>query len=204
MSTFPNGSIPQVEGRALALQGEDIDTDRIIPARFLKCVSFDALGGQVFADDRAELNGEHPFDRSEFQGAKILVVNSNFGCGSSREHAPQALMRWGLRAVVGVSFAEIFFGNCLALGIPCVTASPDTIEAIQQAVLAAPDQSLCLDLSSMRLASSSVDWAVAMESGPREMLLSGRWDATSQLVENSAEIKALMARLPYLNDFMTA
>jgi 3-isopropylmalate/(R)-2-methylmalate dehydratase small subunit len=204
MSTFPNGSIPQVEGRALALQGEDIDTDRIIPARFLKCVSFDALGGQVFADDRAELNGEHPFDRSEFQGAKILVVNSNFGCGSSREHAPQALMRWGLRAVVGVSFAEIFFGNCLALGIPCVTASPDTIEAIQHAVLAAPDQSLCLDLSSMRLASSSVDWAVAMESGPREMLLSGRWDATSQLVENSAEIKALMARLPYLNDFMTA
>lgn len=204
MSTFPNGSIPQIEGRALALQGEDIDTDRIIPARFLKCVSFDALGGQVFADDRAELNGEHPFDRSEFQGAKILVVNSNFGCGSSREHAPQALMRWGLRAVVGVSFAEIFFGNCLALGIPCVTASPDTIEAIQQAVLAAPDQSLCLDLSSMRLASSSVDWAVAMESGPREMLLSGRWDATSQLVENSAEIKALMARLPYLNDFMTA
>ena len=204
MSTFPNGSIPQVEGRALALQGEDIDTDRIIPARFLKCVSFDALGGQVFADDRAELNGEHPFDRSEFQGAKILVVNSNFGCGSSREHAPQALMRWGLRAVVGVSFAEIFFGNCLALGIPCVTASPDTIEAIQQAVLAAPDQSLCLDLSSMRLASSSVDWAVAMESGPREMLLSGRWDATSQLVDNSAEIKALMARLPYLNDFMTA
>ena len=203
MSTFPNGSIPQIEGRALALQGEDIDTDRIIPARFLKCVSFDALGGQVFADDRAELNGEHPFDRSEFQGAKILVVNSNFGCGSSREHAPQALMRWGLRAVVGVSFAEIFFGNCLALGIPCVTASPDTIEAIQQAVLAAPDQSLCLDLSSMRLASSSVDWAVAMESGPREMLLSGRWDATSQLVDNSAEIKALMARLPYLNDFMT-
>ena len=204
MSTFPNGSIPQIEGRALALQGEDIDTDRIIPARFLKCVSFDALGGQVFADDRAELNGEHPFDRSEFQGAKILVVNSNFGCGSSREHAPQALMRWGLRAVVGVSFAEIFFGNCLALGIPCVTASPDTIESIQQAVLAAPDQSLCLDLSSMRLASSSVDWAVAMESGPREMLLSGRWDATSQLVDNSAEIKALMARLPYLNDFMTA
>ena len=204
MSTFPNGSIPQVEGRALALQGEDIDTDRIIPARFLKCVSFDALGGQVFADDRAELNGEHPFDRSEFQGAKILVVNSNFGCGSSREHAPQALMRWGLRAVVGVSFAEIFFGNCLALGIPCVTASPDTIEAIQQAVLAAPDESLCLDLSSMRLASSSVNCAVAMESGPREMLLSGRWDATSQLVENSAEIKVLMARVPYLNDFITA
>ena len=204
MSTFPNGSISRVEGRALVLQGEDIDTDRIIPARFLKCVSFDALGGQVFADDRSELNGEHPFDRPEFQGAKILVVNSNFGCGSSREHAPQALMRWGIRAVVGVSFAEIFFGNCLALGIPCVTASPDTIELIQQAVLAAPDQSLCLDLSSMRLVSGSVDWELAMEAGPREMLRSGRWDATSQLVEKSAEIKALMTRLPYLNDFIRA
>ena len=204
MSTFPNGSISRVEGRALVLQGEDIDTDRIIPARFLKCVSFDALGGQVFADDRSELNGEHPFDRPEFQGAKILVVNSNFGCGSSREHAPQALMRWGIRAVVGVSFAEIFFGNCLALGIPCVNASPDTIELIQQAVLAAPDQSLCLDLSSMRLVSGSVDWELAMEAGPREMLRSGRWDATSQLVEKSAEIKALMTRLPYLNDFIRA
>ena len=204
MSTFPNGSISRVEGRALVLRGEDIDTDRIIPARFLKCVSFDALGGQVFADDRSELNGEHPFDRPEFQGAKILVVNSNFGCGSSREHAPQALMRWGIRAVVGVSFAEIFFGNCLALGIPCVTASPDTIELIQQAVLAAPDQSLCLDLSSMRLVSGSVEWELAMEAGPREMLRSGRWDATSQLVEKSAEIKALMTRLPYLNDFIRA
>ncbi|MED5383888.1 MAG: 3-isopropylmalate dehydratase small subunit [Cyanobacteriota bacterium] len=204
MSTFPNGSIPQVEGRALVLQGEDIDTDRIIPARFLKCVSFDALGEQVFADDRAELNGEHPFDRSAFQGATILVVNSNFGCGSSREHAPQALMRWGVRAVVGVSFAEIFFGNCLALGIPCVTASAETIEAIQQAVLAAPDRSWCLDLSSLRLSSSGADWDVAMDAGPREMLRSGRWDATSQLVENSAELKALMARLPYLNDFLPA
>ncbi|AII42298.1 hypothetical protein KR100_02640 [Synechococcus sp. KORDI-100] len=204
MSTFPNGSIPQVDGRALVLQGEDIDTDRIIPARFLKCVSFDALGDQVFADDRAELNGEHPFDRSEFQGATILVVNSNFGCGSSREHAPQALMRWGVRAVVGVSFAEIFFGNCLALGIPCVTANAETIEAIQQAVLAAPDRSWCLDLSSLRLTSSGADWDVAMDAGPHEMLRSGRWDATSQLVENSAELKALMARLPYLNDFLPA
>ena len=204
MSTFPNGTIAAVEGRALALQGEDIDTDRIIPARFLKCVSFDALGAQVFADDRAERPGQHPFDRPEYQGARILVVNSNFGCGSSREHAPQALMRWGIRAVVGVSFAEIFFGNCLALGIPCATASPETIDAIQRAVLAAPDQSWCLDLSSMQLASSGEAWSVAMESGPREMLRSGRWDATSQLVENSEALKALITRLPYLNDFVTA
>ena len=204
MSTFPNGTIATVEGRALALQGEDIDTDRIIPARFLKCVSFDALGAQVFADDRAERPGQHPFDRPEYQGARILVVNSNFGCGSSREHAPQALMRWGIRAVVGVSFAEIFFGNCLALGIPCATASPETIDAIQRAVLAAPDRNWCLDLSSMQLASSGEVWSVGMESGPREMLRSGRWDATSQLVENSEALKALITRLPYLNDFVTA
>ena len=204
MSTFPNGMIAAVEGRALALQGEDIDTDRIIPARFLKCVSFDALGSQVFADDRAERPGKHPFDRPEYQGAMILVVNSNFGCGSSREHAPQALMRWGIRAVVGVSFAEIFFGNCLALGIPCATASSEMINAIQRAVLAAPEQNWCLDLSSMQLETSGEVWPVAMDSGPREMLRSGRWDATSQLVENSEALKALITRLPYLNDFVTA
>ena len=200
-SSFPTGEIQQLAGRALALQGEDIDTDRIIPARFLKCVSFDALGDQVFADDRTELKGEHPFDQRETQGASILVVNSNFGCGSSREHAPQALMRWGIRAVVGVSFAEIFFGNCLALGIPCVTATPEEIQRLQQLVMGAPQQSWQLDLEAMTLASDAVTQAVQLAEGPRQMLMTGRWDATSQLLARDAELTALTARLPYLNQF---
>ena len=201
MSTFPNGAVQNVSGTALIIQGEDIDTDRIIPARFLKCVSFDALGDQVFADDRLELAGEHPFDQARFEGASILIVNGNFGCGSSREHAPQALMRWGIRAVVGVSFAEIFFGNCLALGIPCASASSDQILAIQASVEEDATRHWTLDLDEMALASDQDRWDVSIDPGPRDMLLSGRWDATSQLLDNSPKVKALMDEIPYLNQF---
>ena len=203
MNSFPSGPVDQVVGTALALIGEDIDTDRIIPARFLKCVSFDALGDQVFADDRSELKGEHPFDQEQFQGASLLLVNGNFGCGSSREHAPQALMRWGIRAVVGVSFAEIFYGNCLALGLPCATAPAETITALQAKVIESPALAWTLDLEAMTFASATDQWAVAVESGPRQMLLSGRWDATSQLLDQGEEVQRLMQRLPYLNGFIT-
>ncbi|WP_115119966.1 3-isopropylmalate dehydratase small subunit 2 [Synechococcus sp. UW105] len=199
---FPQGTITSVNGRAFALRGDDIDTDRIIPARFLKCVSFDALGSQAFADDRQELAGDHPFDQAAHVGASILVVNGNFGCGSSREHAPQALMRWGIRALVGVSFAEIFHGNCLALGIPCATASSDQIKQLQAAVSADAMASWSLDLQTCRCRSEAAgEWAVGFESGALEMLLSGRWDATSQLVARDAELKQTMAALPYLNGF---
>ena len=203
MFAFPNGVVQRISGTALIIQGEDIDTDRIIPARFLKCVSFDALGDQVFADDRLELAGEHPFDQERFKGSSILIVNGNFGCGSSREHAPQALMRWGIRAVVGVSFAEIFFGNCLALGIPCASASPDQILAIQALVNDDATRHWTLDLEEMALASDQDRWDVTIDAGPRDMLRSGRWDATSQLLDNSSKVEGLMNRLPYLNNFAT-
>ena len=198
---FPAGPVGQVRGSALVLQGDDIDTDRIIPARFLKCVSFDALGDQVFADDRAELNGQHPFDRINNQGASILIVNDNFGCGSSREHAPQALMRWGIRAVIGESFAEIFFGNCLALGIPCATAEQQAIRSLQADVLEHPTRKWVLDLETESLTSPALTRPVLIPPGPKQMLLSGRWDATSELLAAADAVDSLRSSLPYLNNF---
>ena len=201
-SSFPLGPISAVRGRAVVIAGDDIDTDRIIPARFLKCVTFDGLGEQVFADDRAELSGEHPFDRAELQGASVLVVNRNFGCGSSREHAPQALMRWGIRAVVGESFAEIFYGNCLALGIPCFTASHASVLSLQESLVADPGQELSLSLATASLeASQGQLWQLDIQAGPQQMLASGQWDATSQLLAHDAELARTAASLPYINGF---
>ncbi len=204
--SFPMGPITRLHGRAVVVAGDDIDTDRIIPARFLKCVTFDGLGEQVFADDRAERvtdpAGPHPFDRPEVQGASLLVVNRNFGCGSSREHAPQALMRWGIRAVVGESFAEIFYGNCLALGIPCFTAAHDVVLSLQAALAAAPDQELRVSLDPPALeASDGRCWELELQAGPRQMLLTGQWDATSQLLAHGAELERTAQSLPYLNGF---
>jgi 3-isopropylmalate/(R)-2-methylmalate dehydratase small subunit len=201
-SSFPFGPIAAVRGRAVVIAGDDIDTDRIIPARFLKCVTFDGLGEQVFADDRAELSGEHPFDRAELQGASVLVVNRNFGCGSSREHAPQALMRWGVRAFVGESFAEIFYGNCLALGIPCFTASHASVLSLQEQLIADPDQELNLSLATASLEDSRGQlWQLELQAGPQQMLASGQWDATSQLLAHDAELTRTAESLPYINGF---
>jgi len=203
---FPSGPIRNHRGRGVAVVGADIDTDRIIPARFLKCVTFDDLARGAFADDRTELAGAHPFDREEHQEASVLVVNSNFGCGSSREHAPQALMRWGIRALIGESYAEIFFGNCLALGIPCLSADPATVRALQEAIAADPGAELLLDLDALEVELESEfvganRWRVHLDPGPHQMLVSGQWDGTGQLLANHAALADTVARLPYLADF---
>lgn len=199
---FPLGPIEVVVGRAVVVTGDDIDTDRIIPARFLKCVTFDGLGAQAFADDRIEQSGRHPFDLPHYQGASILVVNRNFGCGSSREHAPQALMRWGIRAVVGESFAEIFYGNCLALGIPCFSVNHATALELQSAIKAQPEQTWNLDLLAQKAsAADGQQWALQLSEGPRQMLTTGQWDATSQLLANGQSLQSTAAKLPYLTGF---
>ena len=198
---FPKGEIKEIKGRSFAIKGDDIDTDRIIPARFLKCVSFSALGEQVFADDRKELKGDHPFDNTQNKGSNILVVNDNFGCGSSREHAPQALMRWGIRLIIGESFAEIFFGNCLALGIPCMTASKQAITKLQNLVIQNSNQIWDFNLKDLSISNQKESFKLYLEEGAYKMLYSGKWDATSQLLDAEDKINNTVRNLPYLNSF---
>ena len=186
-----------VSGRGLPLVGNDIDTDRIIPARFLRAVTFDGLGEQVFADDRKQL-ADHPFNQSRYQEAKVLVVNRNFGCGSSREHAPQAIARWGINVLIGESFAEIFFGNCVAMGVPCLTATSEDVTALQQAITTDPTAELAIDLNEMKATVGSISVPVTMGDGPRQMFLNGTWDACGQLVAQQAAIAKTASQLPYV------
>lgn len=190
--------VKAVSGHGIPLVGNDIDTDRIIPARFLRCVTFDGLGAQVFADDRAQLKGAHPFDLPQYQGAKVLVVNGNFGCGSSREHAPQAIAKWGISAIVGESFAEIFFGNCLAMGLPCVTADPSVTKQLQELLTANPQLEVTVDLQAMQVQCGDFSAPVSMGDGARQMLVAGTWDACGQLVAQAQQIRSTSERLPYV------
>ena len=190
--------VTQIVGRGIPLFGDDIDTDRIIPARFLKCVTFDGLGEHAFEDDRQQLKGEHSFDQTQYQGAEILVANRNFGCGSSREHAPQAIARWGIQALVAESFAEIFFGNCVAMGIPCVTASGEDVKALQGAIASNPQAPLTLYLTTMTVSVGNLSIPVTMGEGPRQMFLAGTWDACGQLVAQRSQIQTTAAQLPYM------
>ena len=192
-----SSEVRTVSGLGIPLVGNDIDTDRIIPARFLRAVTFDGLGDQVFADDRKQL-AEHPFNQERFKNAKVLVVNRNFGCGSSREHAPQAIARWGIEALVGESFAEIFFGNCVAMGVPCLVADSKSISALQNAVESNPETELQVDLEQMRVTAGDLTIPVEMGEGSRQMFLSGTWDACGQLVARADEIKQTVDSLPYV------
>lgn len=190
--------ITAISGTGIPLTGNDIDTDRIIPARFLRCVTFDGLGANVFADDRQQLQGKHPFDLPEFQGANILVVNSNFGCGSSREHAPQALAKWGIQAIVGESFSEIFFGNCVAMGIPCLTADAATTTRLQEMLKSQPKTSITVDVAGLQVQCGDFTAPLSIGTGSRQQLTNGTWDACGQLVANAPQTKTIVAKLPYL------
>jgi len=193
----PTGKISQIVGKPIVLTGDDIDTDRIIPARFLKCVSFENLGESVFKDDRENLKGKHPFDLKSNIGSSILIVNSNFGCGSSREHAPQALLRWGIKTIIGESFAEIFYGNCIAIGIPCFTLARELIQKIQKHK---DDKFLFLeiDLKKSLAKSKDLNFKLEIKESSRKMFLSGEWDATSTLMENENLIENKFNQLPYI------
>ncbi|MEM6450214.1 MAG: 3-isopropylmalate dehydratase small subunit [Cyanobacteria bacterium P01_C01_bin.69] len=193
-----SAEIHVISGQGLPLVGNDIDTDRIIPARFLRAVTFDGLGEQVFADDRKQI-AVHPFNQSQYQQAKVLVVNRNFGCGSSREHAPQAISRWGIEAIVGESFAEIFFGNCVAMGMPCVVIDAEGAAALQAAITAEPTLTVSVDLSDMKVVAGDLTLPVSMGEGSRQMFLKGTWDACGQLVAQGNAIEQTASSLPYVN-----
>jgi len=195
--------ILRVVGRACVLRGNDIDTDRIIPARFLRCVSFDGLGEHAFEDDRAQAKGDHPLDDERFRGAKILIVGHNFGSGSSREHAPQALMRRGFRAFVGGSFAEIFAGNCTALGLPHCTLADADLSALMEAVELSPDAEVSLDVEAGTVTSRAGTVRARIPEGVRLQLLEGTWNATAVLLEAGDAIEATATRLPYLSGYRT-
>ncbi len=187
----------RVVGRGIPLPGNDIDTDRIIPARHLKSVTFEGLGEHVFGDERKAVP-EHPFNRPRFQGASILVVGQNFGCGSSREHAPEALRRWGIRALVGGSYGEIFFGNCTALGMPCVTADPEDLGWLMEEVERYPDRELTLDLESQEGRFGDRAFPIRIPDGARSQLVVGTWNALGVLLEAGGAIERTARALPYV------
>lgn len=193
-----------VTGRALPLVGDDIDTDRIMPARHLRAITFDGLEKHLFEDDRAHATRDgltHPLDDPRFAGASIMVVNRNFGCGSSREHAPQGIVRWGIKAMVGESFSEIFFGNAVMLGLAAVTASATDVEALQRRIERDPQTEVTVDLEKMRATWGEASIPVHLPDAARDALVTGRWDGLGLLLQDYDAVRATAARLPYLNGF---
>ena len=193
--------ITTVTGRGVHVPGNDIDTDRIIPARFMKCVTFDGLGEFIFRDVRKSPEGAdqpHPLNDPRFRGATLLLSGANFGCGSSREHAPQAIQKHGFRAVIAENFAEIFFGNCITLGIPCLSVRRDDIRKIAAAVESRPGVEITIDIAKGEIRFAGQTVKAALRESAREALVGGRWDAIGDLLEGVGDVKRVAARLPYL------
>jgi 3-isopropylmalate/(R)-2-methylmalate dehydratase small subunit len=191
--------ITAASGRGLPLRGNDIDTDRIIPARYLRSITFEGMEQHLFEDDRKTV--AHPVDDPRFAGSAILIVNSNFGCGSSREHAPQAIYRWGIKAVIGESFAEIFFGNSMMIGMPCVTAASADVKALQDLVERHPRTEIRIDLASSTCEADGFRCAVSLPANVRDAFATGAWDTTGLLLDRYDEVNARAARLPYVAGF---
>ena len=194
--------IREIRGTAIPVRGDDIDTDRIIPARFLKSISFEGLEAHLFEDDRQQVDAaqgaRHPVSNPVYDGAAVMLVNANFGCGSSREHAPQAIRRRGVRAVIGQSFSEIFFGNSIALGMPCPTAAADAVQAMMTLAEHDPSTPFVVDLQVMRVTAAGQSFEIALPASAREAFLDGGWDATGLLVDDYDAVRSVAARLPYV------
>jgi len=192
--------IDRVDGTAVPLRGDDIDTDRIIPARFLKAITFSGLGNHVFADDRRSMPG-HPFANPAYADASILLANQNFGSGSSREHAPQALMRWGIGACVGQSFSEIFLANATTIGLPCLTAGRRDIDALMAATEAEPATPMAVSVRDLSLTANSRTVKLHLPPAIRDAFLTGQWDATGLLLHRFQDVQQVASRLPYVTGF---
>ena len=198
---MPLAKITQVSGRGVYVPGNDIDTDRIIPARFMKCVSFDGLGEFLFYDVRKNADGTdrpHPLNDPRFRGATILLSGANFGCGSSREHAPQAIQKHGFRAIIAENFAEIFFGNCTTLGLPCAGASREDIRKLASAIETNPRAEVVVDVAAQEVRCGKLTIKVSIREAARDALVNGRWDAIGELLEGVPAVQALAKKLPYL------
>jgi 3-isopropylmalate/(R)-2-methylmalate dehydratase small subunit len=196
----PIGPVSHLSGRGLPLRGHDIDTDRIMPARFLVAVSFEGLEQHLFEDDRAA-NPAHPFNDPRFDSARILVVNTNFGCGSSREHAPQGLVRAGYTAIIGESFSEIFQGNSAMIGMPCFAARHEDVERLQALIERTPEVVISADVASGAITAGPLRITAAVPAALRDGFLSGQWNPTAMLLDRFEEVRAVAARLPYVSGF---
>ncbi len=192
--------IDQISGTGMPLLMDDIDTDRIIPARYLRCISFDGLGEHAFEDDRKQ-NPDHPFNDPQFRNGAILVTGRNFGCGSSREHAPQSLIRWGIKAIVGESFAEIFFGNCTSLGVPAVCVDRSSLEKLGSVIQQNSDLEITVDLITNEVRFRDQTASCEIAESARNALITGRWDFLSQLLQTEAKIRETASKLPYMANF---